>query len=126
MMNSFPTMERVNALLDEIADEIPIEFFTDLHGGILLVEAPKKHVESRENQPLFIMGEYVRNVMGCQIKIYYGSFQNIYPHASEEKIRAELKKTLVHEFTHHLEYKAGLKGLEVKDAHQLNAYRNKK
>jgi len=125
-MNTFPTMDRINEMLSEIADEIPIEFFTDLHGGILLVEASKQHAESMESRPLYIMGEYVRNVMGSQIKIYYGSFSNIYAKASESRIRSELKKTLIHEFTHHLEYRAGLRGLEVKDAKQINAYRNKK
>ncbi len=124
-MNTFPTMERINELLSEIADEIPSDFFIELHGGIILVEPPKLHADSQEQRPLYIMGEYVRNNLGCQIKIYYGSFQKIYTYASEEKIRTELKKTLIHEFTHHLEHRAGLRGLEIKDAQQLKAYRAK-
>ena len=124
-MTEFFTVEEVNAMLNEIADEIPSPFFDELHGGIILVEPPKMHPESREGHPLYIMGEYVRNNLGCQIKIYYGSFKQIYPNASAKHFREALKNTLIHEFTHHLEYRAGLRGLELKDAKQLNDYKKK-
>ncbi|HAS72544.1 MAG TPA: hypothetical protein DCS67_00190 [Clostridiales bacterium UBA8960] len=122
----FPTLDRANELMSEIIDEIPSAFFDDLHGGILLSPDKKMHRDSQVNRPLYIMGEYVRDVLGNQIKIYYGSFECIYPNTTETKLRELLKKTLLHEFTHHLEYKAGLKDLEVKDAEDLKRYRSKK
>lgn len=123
---AFPSIEQMNKLLSEILDEIPKVFFDDLHGGILLIPEAKCHAESEPNRPLFIMGEYSRSRLGNQIKIYYGSFEKVYPKATEAKLRELLKKTLIHEFTHHLEYKAGLKALEVEDAKQLHRYRSKK
>ncbi len=124
-MIEFLSIIEVSAMLDEIVDEIPLEFFNELHGGIILVEPPKMHLESQEGRPLYIMGEYVRNNLGSQIKIYYGSFKAIYPTASSKHLRETLKSTLLHEFTHHLEYRAGLRGLEIKDTNQLNDYRKK-
>lgn len=121
----FPSMDRVNEILSEIIDEIPTAFFDDLHGGILLDPLKKLHKDSETHRPLYVMGEYARNVLGNQIKIYYGSFECVYPNIKETVLRDLLKKTLLHEFTHHLEYKAGLKGLEVKDAEQLKQYRSK-
>lgn len=123
---TFPTLERANELLSEIIDEIPEVFFDDLHGGILLVPGEKLHADSEPNRPLYIMGEYTRSPLGNQIKIYYGSFEKVYPIISELKLRERLKKTLIHEFTHHLEHKAGLKALELEDKVQLERYRSKK
>ncbi len=124
-MTEFLSVEEVGAMLSEIADEIPSAFFDELHGGIILVDPPKMHPNSQVGRPLYIMGEYVRNNLGSQIKIYYGSFKAIYPTASVKHLRELLKNTLIHEFTHHLEYRAGLRGLEVKDAKMLNDYKNK-
>ena len=123
---AFPSLETANEILSEILDEIPAPFFDELHGGILLDPGLKLHAESEPNRPLYIMGEYSRSPLGNQIKLYYGSFKNVYPNVSESKLRALLKKTLIHEFTHHLEYKAGLKALEVEDREQLKRYRSRK
>lgn len=124
-MIEFPSMDEVNAILSDLADEIPSDFFIELHGGILLIEPPKMHPDSQTGRPLYIMGEYVRNNLGCQIKIYYGSFKKIYPTASINHLRDALKETLIHEFTHHLEHRAGLRGLEIKDAKMLSDYKKK-
>lgn len=123
---TFPTLEKANELLSEIIDEIPAAFFDDLHGGILLVPSEKLHADSQPNRPLYIMGEYTRSPLGNQIKIYYGSFEKVYPSISEVKLRDRLKKTLIHEFTHHLEHRAGLKALELEDKIQLDRYRSRK
>ena len=41
--------------------------------------------------------------MGNYIKIYYGSFERLFGHLSDEDMEKELRKTLRHEFRHHLE-----------------------
>ena len=110
-------------MLDEIAGQIPSDFFRELNGGIILLEKDKKHPESTENYPLYIMGEYQRSIIGRQIILYYGSFCKAYSHLSERRIYGKLKDTLLHEFTHHLEHMAGERGLEKKDASQMQAYR---
>ena len=44
----------------------------------------------------------------------------------EEEFKERLKKTLFHEFTHHLESLAGERDLEIEDERQLAAYRREK
>jgi hypothetical protein len=61
--------------------------------------------------------------MGRYITIFYGSFQAIYGHLSKEKYKAKLKKTLLHEFTHHIESLAGDKSLEIKDKIKMEEYK---
>lgn len=120
----FPEYEVVKELLSELLDEYPEVFFEALHGGVLLDAHTKYHPESVPNKPLYIMGEYIRSPLGSQIKIYYGSYKCVYPMITLAKLRETLKKTLSHEFTHHLEYKAGLKDLEIKDHRNLESYRS--
>ena len=122
-MNDFPTIEDVHDMLDQIATEIPVEFFHKLNEGVVLLEEYKIHPESRDRQSLYIMGEYSRSVTGRNIKIYYGSFKNVYRGASRETLYEHLKETLLHEFTHHLESLAGEKGLEIKDSQDMRKYR---
>ena len=122
----FPEYEVVKEILSEILDEYPEVFFEALHGGVLLENLVKYHPESVPNKPLYIMGEYIRSPLGNQIKIYYGSYKKVYPSITLSKLRETLKKTLSHEFTHHLEYKAGLKDLEIEDQRNLESYRARK
>ena len=116
------TIDEVETMLGEIADELPGAFFERLNGGILLLEECKMHPESKGD--LYIMGEYChRRDLGRHINIYYGSFMRVHAHAPEETLRRELRKTLLHEFTHHLESLAGERGLEIKDRQKLEDYR---
>ena len=123
---NFPEYDVVKEILSEILDEYPEVFFEALHGGVLLENLVKYHPESAPNKPLYIMGEYIRSPLGNQIKIYYGSYKKVYPSITLSKLRETLKKTLSHEFTHHLEYKAGLKDLEIEDQRNLASYRARK
>jgi hypothetical protein len=119
------TIEEAEAMLDEIAEELPVEFYKGLNGGILLLPETKWHPENRKKD-LYIMGEYSRSfAMGRYISIYYGSFQKVHGHLSKENFREELKKTLIHEFTHHMESLAGDKSLEIKDAQEMEDYRRR-
>ncbi|AOY78273.1 hypothetical protein CLFO_02460 [Clostridium formicaceticum] len=124
-MSEFPSIDEVHDMLDEIAEEIPKDFFRELNQGILLLPQHKIHPESRARDKLYIMGEYHKNITGRQIIIYYGSFKRFYQEISKERLYQKLKDTLLHEFTHHLESLAGEKGLEIKDARDLYKYKNR-
>lgn len=124
-MSEFPSFEEFQEKLEEVIDEIPSEFFKELSGGIVLMDQIKFHYESKPKQPLCIMGEYHRSVLGSQIKIYYGSFKRVHKNIEPEDLYEKLKNTVIHEFTHHLEHRAGLKDLEIKDKKRLESYRTK-
>lgn len=124
-MTSFPDIEEVNNILDEIAEEIPKDFFTDLNEGIILLPKYKLHPESKPNNKLYILGEYRSSITGRNIVIYYGSFKRVHGNISRKRLIKELKDTLFHEFTHHLESLAGEKGLEIKDKDKLERYKIK-
>lgn len=123
-MDDFPSIEEVHILLDEIAEEIPKEFFNKLNEGVILLSKYKLHPESTNENPLYVLGEYKKSVTGRNIVIYYGSFERVYNGISTRSLRRKLKDTLLHEFTHHLESLAGERGLEFKDAENLQKYRN--
>ena len=122
-MSDFPTIEEVHHILDEIAEELPQDFFTELNKGIVLLPQYKVHPESRDQDRLYIMGEYGRDITGRHIAIYYGSFEKIYGGLSTEALKERLRDTLLHEFTHHWESLAGERGLEVEDARDMEKYR---
>lgn len=125
-MNVFPSIEEVQQLLEEITEEIPKAFFKELNKGIILLPQYKLHPESRSKDKLYIMGQYVKDFSGSHIIIYYGSYERVYAGISKDKLREKLKETLLHEFTHHLEFLAGEKGLLIKDKTDLEKYRKKK
>lgn len=118
----FIDFEQMQQILGELCDELPPEFFEDLNLGVVLKSEVEFHHDSRPENPLYVMGLYVRNSMGRQIFIFYGSFRAVYQGAPEEVIRQQLRHTLRHEFTHHLEYLAGEKGLELDDKRRLEQY----
>jgi len=119
-------IEEVGTILDEIATELPQEFYKELNGGIILLPEAKINPVGRRND-LYIMGEYHSGgSMGRYISIYYGSFERIYGHLAREPLKEQLAHTLKHEFTHHLESLAGERGLEIKDAQFLEDYWNRK
>ncbi len=124
-MNNFPSIDQLHKILDEIAEELPEEFFRELNQGIILLPEYKLHPESRAQDKLYIMGEYVRSMAGRHIVIYYGSFEKVYNGYPIEIIEEKLRKTLYHEFIHHLESLAGERGLEIEDAENLAKYKDK-
>lgn len=116
------TIDEAQKMLDDIAEELPMEFYKELNGGILLLPDAKFSEYAKRND-LYIMGEYVRDrVMGRLIYIYFGSFQRVYGHLSHDQFKTQLRETLLHEFTHHLESLAGERGLEEKDEASLRKY----
>ena len=122
-MRNFPTIDEVHDILDQIAEELPQDFFKELNKGIVLLPQAKIHPESRQDNRLYIMGEYARDITGRHIAIYYGSFEKLYGGLALEQLKEKLKDTMLHEFTHHFESLAGEKGLEIEDARDLEEYR---
>lgn len=118
-------IDEVEEILDEICESIPDYAFDHLNGGIILVEDKKYHEEAR-NDDLLVMGEYQRSILGNMIKIYYGSFMEMYRYSSRERLKEKLEEVLLHEFTHHLEFLANEWGLVIEDKKFLEEYRKGK
>ena len=108
------TFEEVGKILDVIADELPREFFRDLNGGILLLPEACPN-RDKSVRGLYTLGEYVQDEMGRYIIIYYGSFVALFKDLPAKELRKELRETLIHEFTHHIESLAGEYSLEIND-----------
>lgn len=122
-MKIIRTLEEFSEMLNEVAGEMPQEFFRELNGGIILKPERKLHPESR-GEELCILGEYHRDkYLGRYIVIYYGSFVQICGNLPEDALSARLRKTVLHEFRHHLESLAGEKDLEVEDAVRIARYK---
>ena len=109
-----PTYEQMGDWLEEIAQEFPEAFFEDLDGGIQLEEAPLPDPAFPPGE-MYIMGEYVHDMLGRYILLYYGSFAALLAEEDEDTWMDEIFFTVAHEFTHHLEETAGLHSLDDKD-----------
>lgn len=119
---TFPAIDEVHEMLDEIAEGLPAEIFKELNKGIILLPETRLHPQSDPSQELYILGEYTCNRTGRQIALYYGSFRRTFPGISVEGLYRQLKKTLYHEFVHHLEGLAGDYDLEIEDKISLARY----
>lgn len=118
-------IDEVQEILEEICESIPSYAYEHLNGGIILTEEAKYHEEAYA-EDLIIMGEYQRSMLGNMIKIYYGSFMDMYRFSSRETLREKLEEVLLHEFTHHLEFLANEWGLVIEDKKFLEEYRKRK
>jgi hypothetical protein len=117
------TFDEAAEMLDEIAEELPEEFFESLNGGVSLLPHVKRSAAGGKRRKLYILGEYIRcPAMGRYINIYYGSFERVYGGIPHELMKKELKATLIHEFTHHVEELAGERWLEIKDSIKMDGY----
>lgn len=116
------TIDQCYDILDRLAEEYPEELFQDLNGGILLLEEALADPEAGED--VYIMGEYCWDEMGRYIYLYYGSFVELLSEEEESVWEEELRVTLRHELTHHIEGMAGERSLEYKDSEQLDSFRN--
>jgi hypothetical protein len=116
-------IDEMQEMLDQLAMELPEEFYDDLNGGILLLPDKKLSREAIDGD-LYTLGEYHHShSMGRYIVIYYGSFMALYGGASKDALTGRLRSTLRHEFTHHLESLSGENELEREDERQLARYR---
>ena len=121
------TIDRVNDLLDDMADSFPAALFDGLNGGINLLEEAKPDPEFPEGE-MYILGEYCDDLLGQYINLYYGSFAALAQQENwrQEDWEDELYGTLAHEFTHHMEGRAGERGLEIQDEAFLEQYREER
>ena len=109
-----PTYQQMGDWLEEIAGEFPDAFFQDLDGGIQLEEEALSDPDFPPGE-MYIMGEYIHDLLGRYILLYYGSFAALLSDEDEEVWKDEIFATVAHEFTHHLEETAGLHALDDKD-----------
>ena len=111
-------------IIAELMDELPEEFFRDLSGGVIVSEAVSVPDYARSDD-LFTMGHYLVYSGVRQIVIYKGSFDRVYRYADRDEARNILRGVLRHEFRHHLEFLAGIRGassLEAQDARDRREY----
>ena len=110
--------------LDEIAEQFPPEFYQELNGGILLLPESKADPEFPPGE-MYILGEYCDDCLGRYINLYYGSFAALAQQEDwdRETWEAELRTTLSHELTHHMEGLSGLHALDDQDAAELAQWR---
>ena len=116
------TIDQVNALLDGMAEALPPVLFEGLNGGVNLLEEEKPDPGLPE---VYILGEYCDGCLGLYINLYYGSFAALAEREEWDQAawEAELRTTLSHELTHHMENLGGLHSLEDRDAAEMEAWR---
>ena len=118
------TIDQVNDILDEIAEGFPPALFQELNGGANLIEEAKPDPEFPPGE-MYILGEYCDDLLGLYVNLYYGSFAALAEKEGwdRETWEDELRITLSHELTHHMENLSGLHALDDRDAEELAAWR---
>lgn len=108
--------DEVAQILDNIVDnDFPEAMYNGLTGGIYLLPE-EKHNARIPSDNYYVLGEYRRNrVLGNCVFIYFGSFAKLHPKASREQAITILHEVLAHELRHHMEGRAGERGLEIED-----------
>lgn len=118
------SFHQTGELLDELAEAFPPQLFEGLNGGVNLLEDTVPDPDFPEGT-LYVLGEYCEDCLGRYINLYHGSFAALAQQEkwTEEVWRTELRITLSHELTHHMERRGGLHGLEDRDEAELAAWR---
>lgn len=118
------TFDQAGDRLDELMEAFPPALFEGLNGGVNLLEdaVPDREFPAGE---MYILGEYCDDLLGRYINLYYGSFAALAEKEdwTEQDWTDELRQTLSHELTHHMEGRSGLHALDDKDAEQMAAWR---
>ena len=118
------TIDQANDLLDEMAEGFPDVLFDELNGGVNLLEEALPDPEFPEGE-MYILGEYCDDLLGRYINLYYGSFAALAEREDwdQDTWEEELRTTLSHELTHHMEGRGGLHDLDDRDAEELAQWR---
>lgn len=117
------SFEQAGDLLDELAESFPEALFDGLNGGVNLQEDAVPDQEFPKGQ-VYILGEYCNDLLGRYINLYYGSFAAMAENEdwTEEDWEQELRQTLSHELTHHMEGRSGLHALDDKDEAEMASW----
>ena len=117
------SFEQAGALLDTLAESFPEALFDGLNGGVNFQEEAVPDQEFPKGQ-VYILGEYCDDLLGRYINLYYGSFAAMAENEdwTEEDWEQELRQTLSHELTHHMEGRSGLHALDDKDEAEMAAW----
>ena len=107
--------ERAGDMLDAIAEKLPKGIFDGLNGGVAWL--PDTVTDPEFDYEVYIMGEFCCDQMGRYINLYYGSFAAMAEEEgwTQEDWERELRETLHHELTHHIEGLAGDRSLDRQD-----------
>ena len=118
------SIDAVNDILDEMAEGFPAVLFEELNGGVNLLEEAMPDPEFPEGE-MYFLGEFCDDCLGRYINLYYESFAALAEQEdwTEDDWRRELRETLAHELTHHMESRAGTHALDDKDAEELAEFR---
>ena len=118
------SFEQAGDLLDTMAESFPEALFDELNGGVNLREEAVPDLEFPGGR-IYVLGEYCSDLLGRYINLYYGSFAAMAENEdwTEADWEEELRKTLSHELTHHMEGRSGLHALEDKDEAEMTAWR---
>lgn len=118
------SFEQAGDLLDLLAEPFPEALFEGLNGGVNFLQdtVPDPSFPSGE---MVILGEYCQDLLGRYINLYYGSFAVLAEKEdwTPQRWAEELRQTLSHELTHHMESRGGLHALDDKDEAELAAWR---
>ena len=109
--------EEYKAIISDLMDELPEEFFRELTGGVIMSEALVIPDYARDND-LYTLGQYQVCYGLRQIVMLKGSFDRLYPQADVTQARETLRRVLRHEFWHHIEFLGGIhnsSSLEAED-----------
>ncbi len=117
------SFDEAGDLLDRMAEELPEAIFEGLNGGVSLL--PDTVYDPEFEDEVYILGEFCDDQMGRYIQLYYGSFAALAGDEgwSREDWERELRETLRHELTHHVEGLAGDSSLDRRDAEQLRRWK---
>ena len=117
------SIDEAEAFLDETAETFPAALFDELNGGVNLLEdtvriptSPWGNVHSRR-----ILQRYDGPVYQPLFRFFSALAQ--LEDWDRETWEAELRTTLSHELTHHMEQRSGLHALDDRDAEELTAWR---
>jgi len=117
------SFEQAGDLLDTLAESFPEALFDGLNGGVNLQEDAVPDQEFPKGQ-VYILGEYCNDLLGRYINLYYGSFAAMAENEdwTGEDWEQELRQTLSHELTHHMEGRSGLHALDDKDEAEMASW----
>lgn len=118
------TIEEMEEELDRLVSQLPEAIFDSLNGGINFLEEEKLSSHAVEND-YFVLGDYhCERGLGKYINLYCGSFARLYGNLPNHEIAQKLKEVLHHELTHHLEWMAGDRSLEILDEKEIENYQS--